>query len=118
MSTESIDTSDFVDLSEFTGETAAPASAENGGNINESFSPKQIGSIAKYVEPVNGNNPIDMLIDMFQKQEDLDAVPVEEFDHVVGVIDRKTVFAATNTAWKRFTAKNISDYTQRVSTIL
>jgi phosphoserine phosphatase RsbU/P len=111
--------STFVDESFFTGKT------ENGkedndviASIQNTFSQKQIGSIAKYVEPISGNSPIENLIEMFKQQEDLLAVPVEEYDHVIGVIDRKTAAAATNTAWKRFTSKNVIDYAQRVSTIL
>jgi phosphoserine phosphatase RsbU/P len=118
MDTKNVDESDFVDTTFFTGENPADSDQEAAPGLSDSFSQKQIGSIAKYEEPVNGNNPIDMLIEMFQKQSDLMAVPVEEYDHVIGVIDRKTVFAVTNTAWKRFTAKSISDYTQRVSSLL
>jgi sigma-B regulation protein RsbU (phosphoserine phosphatase) len=108
----------FIDESFFTGETEKKQENDAISSLQNNFSQKQIGSIAKYVEPVSGNSPIENLIDMFKQQEDLAAVPVEEYDHVVGVIDRKTAAAATNTAWKRFTSKNIIDYTQRVSTIL
>ncbi|MFA6856335.1 MAG: SpoIIE family protein phosphatase [Treponema sp.] len=108
----------FIDESFFTGETEKPQENDAITSLQNNFSQKQIGSIAKYVEPVSGNSPIENLIDMFKQQEDLFAVPVEEYDHVVGVLDRKTAAAATNTAWKRFTSKNIIDYTQRVTIIL
>lgn len=117
METENVEALDFVDSSFFTGDKQ-DGQTQEPMNMQESFSPKLIGSIAKYVEPVNGNNPIDILIEQFQKDPNLTVVPVEEYDHVVGVIDRKTVMAATNTAWKRFTAKNITDYTQKVPTLL
>jgi len=108
----------FIDQSFFTGETEKTQENDVISSMQNTFSQKQIGSIAKYVEPVSGNSPIENLIDMFKQDEGLLAVPVEEFDHVVGVIDRKTAAAATNTAWKRFTSKNVIDYTQRVTAIL
>lgn len=110
----------FIDESFFTGESDQKETKDSSeiAELKNSFSQKQIGSIAKYVEPVNGDNPIENLVEMFKSQEDLEAVPVEEYDHVVGVIDRKTAAAVTNTAWKRLTAKNVIDYTQRVPTLL
>ncbi|AEE15978.1 PP2C family protein-serine/threonine phosphatase [Treponema brennaborense] len=120
---EETDDSEFISTDFFTEGTSAPAvqpdslsaMAEQLGN---SFSFKQIGSMSRYIEPVSGENSIDMLVELFQSQPELTAVPVEEYDRVIGVIDRKTVAAATNTAWKRFTAKKIGDYVQRVSAVL
>ncbi|MBQ9495141.1 MAG: SpoIIE family protein phosphatase [Treponema sp.] len=86
--------------------------------LRGSFSEKQIGAIANYVEPVSSLSSIDTVVELFKNNSELNAVPVEEYDRVVGVIDRKTAAEATNTAWKRFTAKNAIDYTTRVSTIL
>jgi len=109
----------FVDASFFTETEEKKTTNENGiANLQNAFSPKQIGSIAKYIDPVSANSPIEALMNMFKEKEDLMAVPVEEYDHVVAVLDRKTVMAVTNTAWKRWTAKNVGDYIQRVSTIL
>ena len=44
-------------------------------NITGKFSFKQVGSITKYVEPVSGENTIDMIVEMFQEQPDLMAIP-------------------------------------------
>ncbi|MGP1458404.1 MAG: PP2C family protein-serine/threonine phosphatase [Treponema sp.] len=112
-----------VDLALFMGESdkeaeAAPAPTCQLPNFSNNFSAKKIGSIAKYIEPVQGSNTIDTLVPLFQQNPDLEVVPVEEYDHVTGVIDRKTVINATNTFWKRFTAKYISNYMENITIVL
>lgn len=106
---ENIDFNDFVTPEQDEG---------SAGQISANFSFKQVGSITKYVEPVSGENTIDMIVEMFQDQPDLMAIPVEYSTGGIGIIDRKTAAAATNTAWKRLTAKNISDYVSPVSVFL
>ncbi|MCR4939890.1 MAG: SpoIIE family protein phosphatase [Treponemataceae bacterium] len=106
---ENIDFSEFVTQEQDEGMS---------GQISGSFSFKQVGSITKYVEPVSGESTIDMIVEMFQDQPDLMAVPVEYNTGGIGIIDRKTAAAATSTAWKRLTAKNISDYVSPVSIFL
>ncbi len=106
---ENIDFNDFVTPEQDEG---------SAGQISANFSFKQVGSITKYVEPVSGENTIDMIVEMFQEQPDLMAIPVEYSTGGIGIIDRKTAAAATNTAWKRLTAKNISDYVSPVSVFL
>ena len=75
----------FIDESFFTGESAQKETKDSSeiAELKNSFSQKQIGSIAKYVEPINGDNPIENLVEMFKSQEDLEAVPVEEYDHCI-----------------------------------
>lgn len=109
--------SEFIDAMEFTGETEVVQNEQASEAFTKEFSPKQIGSIAKYIEPVNGTATIDTLADLFAANPDLNAVPVEEYDRVVGIIDRRTVEDATNTALKRFMSRPISDMTMKVSTI-
>ena len=104
-----------IDFNEFVTPEPEEGSA---GQISGNFSFKQVGSITKYVEPVSGENTIDMIVEMFQEQPDLMAIPVEYSTGGIGIIDRKTAAAATNTAWKRLTAKNISDYVSPVSIFL
>ncbi len=90
----------------------------NREELNGQFSYKQIGSITVCTEPVNGSMSIDSLVDMFTEDPELQAVPIEEYDHVVGVLDRHEVAEATNTTWKRLTSKDISSYVKHVHTIL
>ncbi len=110
----------FVDESFFTGEEKKEEVEDTGINnmLQEQFSPKQIGSIARYTEPVNGSSPLETALNMFKEDETLRCIPVEEYDHVIGFIDRKTIESVTDSVWKRITANNIIDYTQRVETIL
>ncbi len=103
-----------VDSSEFLGDLTPNANE----NLINGYSFKQIGSITKYVEPVSGENSIEMLVELFQNDPELTAVPIEEMDHVIGVIDRKTVQAATNSTWKRLTSGNISSYVTHINTVL
>ncbi len=120
-SIESVDSSTFVDESFFTGDVAETEKKANdsiSSMFQEQYSPKQIGSIAKYTEPVNGSSPLETAIQMFKENEDLKVLPVEEYDRVIGFIDRKTISANTNSVWKKITAGNVIDYTQRVETIL
>ncbi len=105
-----------IDSSFFSADSSKASSVET--QLSNSFSFKQVGSLARYTEPVSGESTLDMVAEMFQNQPDLQAVPVEEFDHVIGVIDRKTCAAATNSAWKRLTARNVGEYVQRVNTVL
>lgn len=110
---------ELIDLSEFTGQKEEDTS---GGNedvqaMQRSFSQKQVGSIAEFVEPISAFSSIDDLVDVFEDGK-TEAVPVEEYDHVVGVIERRDVEMATGTAWKRFTAGNVGEHTKRIKTTL
>lgn len=108
---------EFIDVMEFSGEQEVIRNEDEMEKFARNFSQKQIGSICRYVEPVSGNATIDTLTEMFERNPELRAVPVEEYDRVVGIIDRNTVEQATNTALKRFMAKNIIDLTTKVSVI-
>ncbi len=78
--------------------------------LENTYTDRQIGSITKSIEPVSGESSLDIVVEMFKNQADLEAVPVEETGSVIGVIERKTVEEATSTALKRFVAKNCRDY--------
>lgn len=112
--------SEAVDESLFTGEQKKEQTQEQefSSMLHENFSPKQIGSIARYTEPVSVSVALDAIIQLFKDDESLQAIPVEEFDHVVGFIDRKTVDSVSGSMWKRFTSSSISDFIQRVDVIL
>lgn len=114
------ETEEIIDESFFTGEKKEPEENSNDyiKQIRNTYNDKQIGSIAKYVEPVNGSLPIEDLLEMFKENPNLDVVPIEEYDRVVGVIDRKTVAASTNTIWKKITSKDVINYMQRISNVV
>lgn len=115
MSEETVDEFMSVDAGEFVSSWEEDSEEEK---FSKGFSPRQIGSIAKYIEPVNGATTIDVIADMFDNDRSLAAVPVEEYDRVVGVLDRRTVDDATSTALKRFLSKPVSEYMTRVDTVL
>ena len=130
-SEETIDLSDFsqdladansesVDESLFTGEAKKEQNKEEvfSSMLHEDFSPKQIGSIARYTEPVSSSVALDAVIQTFRDDASLQAIPVEEYDHVVGFIDRKTVDSVSGSMWKRITSSSIADYIKKVDVIL
>ena len=82
--------------------------------FENTFNERQIGSITKCIEPVSDQNPLDTLIELFEQQPDLEAVPIEQNNSVIGVIDRKLVKEMTSTAFKRFVAKTCGEYVKRI----
>ena len=46
---------EFIDTMEFTGENEVVQNEQTSEAFTKEFSPKQIGSIAKYIEPVKNN---------------------------------------------------------------
>lgn len=81
------------------------------------YSFRQLGSLATFVEPINGESSIDVLIDIFTKDESIDVVPIEEYDRVVGFFDRNLFNKITSSAWKRFIAKEVISYVTKVSIV-
>ncbi len=105
---EEIDVSQnfFEDIQE------APQDQAHKTFFQENFSPKQIGSIAKYIEPVSANVSAEYLSSLFKDDEELRAIPIEQNDSVIGIVERRAILEATNTTWKRLTSKNIIDYVE------
>lgn len=110
---EIIDEQFFLDD---TSDTSEKQRAET--NFADMFSFRQIGSASKYVEPVNSSTPLETLAQMFKEEPELTAVPIEEYDRVIGVLDRNTVVENTNTAFKRFMGKDAGSYVKRISQVL
>ena len=102
---------EFIDSSFFSEDLkdSTPAHVRKTG-LENSFNERQVGSIAIPVEAVSSRATLDVVIEMFEQQPDLDAVPVEKDDRVIGVIERRTVEDNTSNAFKRFVAKTCGDY--------
>ena len=58
--------SEFIDAMEFTGETEVVQNEQASEAFTKEFSPKQIGSIAKYIEPTERQQSI--LLQIFLPQ--------------------------------------------------
>lgn len=112
---EVIDTSFFEKETEEEKKSQKTASISN--DINGVYSFRQLGSLATFVEPINGESSIDVLIDIFTKDESIDVVPIEEYDRVVGFFDRNLFNKITSSAWKRFMAKEVISYVTKVSIV-
>lgn len=86
--------------------------------FSKDFSFRQLGSIAQYIEPVSVSHPLEYVLNVFEDNPEIQAVPVEEYDVVVGYIDRKTLEEATKNVLQRFVAKDTIKYVKRVPLIL
>ena len=106
MEEEVVDESFFIDDA---GSNTPDIELQKTG-LENTYTDRQVGSITKSIEPVSGESSLDIVVEMFKTQADLEAVPIEETGSVIGVIERKTVEEATSTALKRFVAKNCRDY--------
>lgn len=103
---------EFVDESFFITESESQKSQielQKTG-LENSYTERQVGSVTKSIEPISGQSSLDVVVEQFRSQPDLNAIPIEENGSVIGVIERKTVEEATNSALKRFVAKNCSSY--------
>ena len=109
---------EVIDEDFFTDKTGDDEKKESEVNFGGMFSFRQIGSVAKYVEPINGSTSIETLAQMFKDDPSLTAVPIEEYDRVIGVLDRNTVVENTSTAFKRFMGKDAASYVKRNLNIL
>ena len=112
---------DTVDESFFGVEDTSPAEKEKTSErqrFTEEFSFRQVGSICKYIEPVSVSHPIEYVLGVFDENPDIQAVPVEEYDVVVGYIDRATLKAATRGVVGRFFLKETAAYVKRVPLVI
>lgn len=82
------------------------------------FSFRQLGSIAQYMEPVSVAHPLEYVLNVFAENPEIQAVPVEEYDVVIGYIDRKTMEETTKNVLQRFVAKDTIKYVRRVPIVL
>ncbi len=105
---------EIIDSSFFSEELEEKVSVDiKKTGLENTFNERQVGSIAMPIETVSSQANLDAVLTMFQQQPDLTAIPVEEDDHVIGVIERETVEQNTNTAFKRLVSKNCGDYVKK-----
>ena len=101
-------------LSDSEKENKTKNSFENIGNIKEQFGFKQVGSIANYIEPINSSNPIEIVLEKFLENEDLQAIPIEEDDQIVGLIERRSVSSLLSKKIGLFSNKKIINYVKTI----
>ena len=78
--------------------------------FENSFNERQVGSIAVAVEPVSSRASLDTVIEMFEQQPDLTAVPIEKDDAVIGVVERDFITKNSGSGFKLFGSKTCGDY--------
>lgn len=86
--------------------------------LENTFSDRQVGSIAVSIEPISFNSGLDYVSELFSKQPELTALPVESNDHVIGVIEKDVVEQVTSSALKRFVSKPCGEYVVEAPLIL
>lgn len=62
------------------------------------------------IEPVSSRASIDVVLEMFEQQPDLTAVPIERDDAVVGVVERDVIEKNKASGFKLFVSKTCGDY--------
>ena len=73
--------------------------------FENSFNERQIGSIVMTIEPVSSRASLDVVLEMFEQQPDLTAVPIEKDDAVVGVVERDVIERNKASGFKLFASK-------------
>lgn len=106
MEEEVIDESFFTDIEQDSSENIDLRKTGYENLFNE----RQVGSIAIPVEPISSRATLDVVLQRFDEEPGLEALPVEDNDRVIGVLERKTVEDRTDSALKRFVAKTCGEY--------
>lgn len=78
--------------------------------FENSFNERQIGSIVMTIEPVSSRASLDVVLEMFESQPDLTAIPIEKDDAVVGVVERDVIEKNKASGFKLFASKTCGDY--------
>lgn len=98
------------DVSNLFLETEKNESTPKQKSLKQNYTPRQIGSIVKYINPVQGGAYLPSVAEIFNADKKLHAIPVEEHGVVIGMIDRVTVTSETDSSLKRITLKNAKKY--------
>ena len=110
MEEEVIDSSFFSeDLEEKSSVDVKKTGFEN------TFKETQVGSIAMVIEPVSSSASLDVVLELFEQQPDLTAVPIEKDDAVIGVVERDLVTKKAGGGFKLFSSKTCEDYVKQCS---
>ena len=108
MEEEVIDSSFFSeDLDESSSVEVKKTGYEN------TFKDSQVGSITMVIEPVSSSASLDVIRELFEQQPDLTAVPIEEDDAVIGVVERETITKDAGSGFKLFSSKTCGDYVKK-----
>ena len=102
---------EIIDSSFFSEDLEAKNSVDvQKTGFENSFNERQVGSIAMAIEPVSSRASLDVVLDMFEQQPDLTAVPIEKDDAVIGVVERDFITKNSGSGFKLFASKTCGDY--------
>ena len=81
-------------------------------DISSKLSTNQIGSIARYVEPISCYLPLKQAKDIFDKDHSITSIAVEYQSGVSGLISRKTIYEKSKSIWESLKNSPISEYVE------
>ena len=80
--------------------------------LENTFKETQVGSITMVIEPVSASAGIDSVLELFEQQPELSAVPIEQDDAVIGVVERDAI-TKKGGGFKLFGSKTCGDYVKQ-----
>lgn len=84
--------------------------------FEKTFGPRQIGSLAKYIEPISITDSLSAADELFKDDPKLSAIPVKDNDNVIGIIERKEAESATKEAMRNFTTTSVDFFSRSAET--
>lgn len=107
---------EFEDLSDLFFSDVKISDDDEKKMLTETFWPGQIGSITKYVEPIEIDSSLSEVDKLFKDNAELNAIPVKENGNVIGVIERKDSENATKEAMRNFNTSSVNFLSRTGST--
>lgn len=82
----------------------------NAIDIGHRFSPLQIGSLTDCVEPLSATSDAEWALETLANTPELEVIPIERDDAVVGLVERGVLEKLAASAWTRFFQKDLDAY--------
>lgn len=103
---------EFEDLSDLFFSDAELAKDDEKKILTETYWPRQIGSIVKYIEPIDIDDSLSSADKLFKDDAELTAIPVKENGKVIGVIERKDSENTTKEAMRNFNTTSVNFFSR------
>lgn len=79
-------------------------------NLQDEFAYRQIGSITIQTESVDVSSSIEYVLNFFNDNPDMHAVPIERNGVLIGILEKSHVEKMNQSAWSRFWQKDLDSY--------
>lgn len=98
---------EFEDLSDLFFSEAEISKDDSKQFLTETYWPRQIGSIVKYIKPIDIDGSLSEADKLFKDDAELTAIPVKENDIIIGIIERKVADDATKESMRKFNTSSV-----------